>query len=170
MQKLTLVYKDKVYEVEEGWHGLLFSEEGYVFEETKYQTYSLYAEPRELHYRGRGYVIKKHKDGLWRFEDGTIADVEEDQLKKDKETRFGLGYFALSKKHKLTDAARPHDHAYSSPAWQALQPRSETDSYLKSLVQKVYRNRFGRVLGSVSREVCQVFGGALWENESTRDK
>lgn len=170
MQKLNIAYAGRFYEVEEGAKGLLYAPDGHVFEKTKYDSYALYAEPRYLVYRGNKYKVIKHKDGLWRFEDGTIADLEEDGSKADKKVRCGVGYFSLDEDHKLTDACRPHDHAYSSPAYQALHTRSEADVYLKSLVKKIYPGVKGSAIGTLFRNIANLFGAALWEEKSTRNK
>lgn len=171
MQKLTVVFENQTYEVEEGYGGLLYSDAGFVFERTRFDTYALYAKPRTLTYRGHGFTVKKHRDGLWRFDDGTIADIEEDAKSVDKKVRCGIGYFSLDEDHDLTDACRPHDHAYSSPAYQALHTRKEADDYLKRLVKLVYRSNKtkGSGIGSIFRWLSRTFGESLWENESTNN-
>ena len=119
---------------------------------------------RFLHFKGQIWVIEKYQDGLWRDKWGTVYAVAEDTASVDNIDRCGIGWFSLPEKHPLTDACRPHDFMYSSPAFQMFHTREEADRALWW-----YCKILGfPTTGKIFRWISDKLGGSKWENSETR--
>ena len=103
-------------------------------------------------------------DNLWRDETGCIWALVDPKSSTDKvETcgAFGLNLPDTAYFRPLNDACRPHDYAYSAPAYQAFHSREEADAYLESLLRIQGYGFIGRVF----RKISSWFGKGLWEGD-----
>lgn len=119
----------------------------------------------------RGRRIRLYPDvdspGIYRSWEGTVFALREDNTSVDLIDRCGVGIFSLDPKHPLTDACKPHEFMYSSPAFQLFNTREEADKRLAELVD-ILQKKKGSFVGKVFRTLAQWFGASLWENKKTR--
>lgn len=110
-------------------------------------------------------IFKSFEDGLWRDQFGTIIALRDDTATLDLSDRCGIGVFSLSESHELTAYCRPHDYAYSSPAYQVFHTRRQADEYLRDLIAE---NKKWWWLANPFYWLSRLFGGRAWEHEATR--
>lgn len=118
-----------------------------------------------------GTMVVCGEDGLLRDKDGTIFGVAVVDGSLDDEVRLGVWPFALSKDDPLTDAARAHDFAFSSPAYQRSHGRSEADAMLESQLELLAgESPVQRVKAWGLARLARIFGAAFWEDRRTRGR
>ncbi len=101
---------------------------------------------------------------LWYDDNGTEFALS-DGISVDNVIRLGVGFFSLSEKNPLTNAARAHDFMYTSPAYQEYHTRKEADAVLYTHLRSLGANKLtAGTLWMLSR----IFGGFFWENDKTR--
>ena len=111
-----------------------------------------------------GVPVVRHADGLFRDQHGTVFGVGDADATMDDTVRLGVGPLSLPQTHPLTDAARFHDYAYGSPAYQATTTRAEADAVLKRhLLLLAGADRLTRTQAYVLAALARVFGGLFWE-------
>lgn len=115
---------------------------------------------------GRIYELTRGEDGLWRDISGTIWALREGPV-ADIDEVCGVDPVALPAWYifeKINAACRPHDYAFSSPAYQAFHTFDEANQYLKALQTIVGFP----LLGEIFREISDEFGRKYWENTATK--
>lgn len=167
MQEISIVYNKNIYSVSEGSEGLWYTNDGYVFTRTDSGNFLLYTTPKFLHYKKEYRRIRKCRhDGLWRFDDGTIAGISEEGASVDTVDRCGVGILSLPSFLPITDACRPHDFAYSSKAYQVSHTRQQADAYLEFLTNQI---SWYSVLAEPFYYISRLLGARLWEVKATNN-
>lgn len=133
------------------------------------------ASTRYIHFKGKTEAVVKGIDGLWRTLDGTIIAFAEEADSADKEVRPGVGFFSWRSwwifSDELTDAARPHDYMYSSPAYQMFHTRAEADNALEETIREISKEKDEPALAYFAlpfRKLANWLGSGFWENPNTR--
>ena len=94
--------------------------------------------------------------------------LADDSRTLDPKVRCGVAPFALPESDEWTDACRPHDYAYSSPAYQTFNERSEADDKLELDLKLLSKGPIRRFLSPLAAGLARVFGWLFWENPGTR--
>lgn len=105
-------------------------------------------------------------DGLYYDPLGTVWALQEFTPGSDPIIEIGIGHlWALSPNHPWTNAARFHDLAYSSPAYQKFHTRLEADTKLYHDLLSVGAPQSVALL---FYGIVRVVGGTFWDNPETR--
>lgn len=118
-------------------------------------------------FRGEVITLTLGPDNLWRSPDETVWAFRDSAAAVDNHDTCGVGFISLPDWEffrEVNDSCKPHDYAYSSPAYQAFHTRDEADVYLGRLLELQHHP----ILGEVFSELAKLFGVGLWENQSTR--
>lgn len=118
---------------------------------------------RSIIFRGEVIELSQGVDGLLRSKEGTVFAFREESKSVDEIDRCGIGILSLPADHILTDACRPHDYMYSSPAYQTFHTRAEADAELERLAHLI-----GSSSGPALKYISKTVGGYFWENDATR--
>jgi hypothetical protein len=114
---------------------------------------------------GRIYELVKGSDDLWRDISGCVWALH-DGVTADPVERCGVAPFALPDWPifvKINDACKPHDYAFTSPAYQAFHTFGDANVYLQGLQTA----QGCPVLGEAFEEISDEFGAKYWENKKT---
>lgn len=108
-------------------------------------------------------------DCLWRDENGLIYGFIDNKYQKDRVTRLGVAPLALPTNIRINDAAKAHDYAYSSPAYQEFHSRKEADEVLEAQVEQLGYGTIWQALAKPFYYIARIFGGKYWENDKTNN-
>lgn len=117
-------------------------------------------------FKGSIITITQDSDGLWYDDNNTIYAYSEPKDSVDTEVRAGIGWFSLPSDSLLSAYSRGHDHAYSSPAYQAFHTRKEADEYLEACL-KLCPGYDATVVPELFTFLSRMFGSFFWENKQT---